>query len=89
MNIKIIGTGYVGLITGLCLSLKHQVECVDIKKKIVEKINLGLPHLYEEGLEELLKKQLNSGNFKSILLKNLSLKETDIPVPIMNSSGFS
>ena len=78
MNIKIIGTGYVGLITGLCLSLKHQVECVDINTKIVEKINLGLPHLYEEGLEELLKKQLNSGNFKSILLKNLSLKGTDI-----------
>ena len=74
MNIKIIGTGYVGLITGLCLSLKHQVECVDINTEIVEKINLGLPHLYEVGLEELLKKQLKSGDFKSILLKNLSLK---------------
>ena len=49
MNIKIIGTGYVGLITGLCLSMKHQVECVDINSKIVEKINLGLPHLLKKG----------------------------------------
>ena len=78
MNIKIIGTGYVGLITGLCLSMKHQVECVDINSEIVEKLNLGLPHLHEDGLEELLKKQLKSGDFKSILLKNLSLKGTDV-----------
>ena len=70
MNIKVIGTGYVGLITGLCLSLKHQVQCVDIKTQIVEKINLGLPHLYEEGLAEFLNKQLNLGNFKSILFKD-------------------
>ncbi len=78
MNIKVIGTGYVGLISGLCLSLRHKVKCVDINSSIVEKINKGIPHLYEKGLSDLLKKQLQSGNFESILFNNLSLLETDI-----------
>ena len=78
MNVKIIGTGYVGLISGLCLSLEHQVKCVDINPSIVENINKGKAHLYEKGLSDLLKKQLKSGNFESILFKNLSLLNTDI-----------
>ena len=78
MNINVIGTGYVGLISGLCLSLRHKVKCVDINSSIVEKINKGIPHLYEKGLSDLLKKQLQSGNFESILFNKLSLLETDI-----------
>ncbi len=78
MNISVIGTGYVGLISGLCLSIKHNVQCVDLNYEVVKKINSGTPHIYEEGLSELLNKQLNQGNFKSILLKNLLLVNTDI-----------
>ncbi len=55
MNISIVGTGYVGLVTGACFAkLGNDVICVDIDKKKVEMINNGESPIYEEGLEELL-----------------------------------
>jgi len=57
MNISVIGAGYVGLIITAGLSEKgHNVTCVDIQKERVELINLGKTPLFEEGLEEILKK---------------------------------
>ncbi|HNT60797.1 MAG TPA: UDP-glucose 6-dehydrogenase, partial [Candidatus Bilamarchaeaceae archaeon] len=55
MNICVIGTGYVGLITGCGFAkLGHDVVCVDIDRKKVEMINGGEPPIYEKGLEEAL-----------------------------------
>ncbi len=55
MNITVIGTGYVGLVTGACFAkLGHSVTCVDIDEEKVRKINAGIPPIYEEGLEEIL-----------------------------------
>ncbi len=55
MNISVIGTGYVGLVTGVCFAkFKNKVICVDIDKDKIDKINNGIPPIYEEGLEELL-----------------------------------
>ena len=60
MRVSIIGTGYVGLVSGTCLAEKgHDVTCVDIDDAKVRGINEGVPPIYEIGLEELLKK--NSG----------------------------
>lgn len=57
MNVSIIGTGYVGLVSGACLAEKgHRVICVDVDKDKVQKINNAIPPIYEKGLEELLKK---------------------------------
>lgn len=57
MNISIIGTGYVGLVTGVCLAdLGNEVTCIDIDDKKVNLLNNAIPTIYEEGLEELLKK---------------------------------
>jgi UDP-glucose 6-dehydrogenase len=57
MNICIVGTGYVGLVTGACFaSLGHNVICVDVDKERVRNINSGIPPIYEIGLEEMLKK---------------------------------
>lgn len=56
MRISIIGTGYVGTVTGACFAhLGNDVICVDVDPKRVDLINKGVPPLYEEGLEELLK----------------------------------
>ncbi|MEA3457746.1 MAG: nucleotide sugar dehydrogenase, partial [Candidatus Thermoplasmatota archaeon] len=60
MNISIIGTGYVGLVSGVCFAkLRNNVICVDIDKKKIDKINNATPPIYEEGLEELLSKYSN------------------------------
>ncbi|HID25837.1 MAG TPA: UDP-glucose/GDP-mannose dehydrogenase family protein [Thermoplasmata archaeon] len=60
MNISIIGTGYVGLVTGACFaSLGNKVICVDVDEEKIEMINKGMPPIYEEGLEQLLVENKN------------------------------
>ena len=57
MNIVVAGTGYVGLVTGACLSeVGHKVTCVDIDEKKVETMKKGISPIYEPGLDELLAK---------------------------------
>lgn len=57
MKICVIGTGYVGLITGCGFAkLGHDVSCVDIDKSKVDMINRGIPPIYENGLGALLAK---------------------------------
>lgn len=57
MKISVIGTGYVGTVSAVCFAeLGHEVICVDIDKPKIDKINAGIPPIYEEGLSELLKK---------------------------------
>jgi UDPglucose 6-dehydrogenase len=57
MKISIIGSGYVGAVTAACFADEgHEVICVDIDEKKVQQINDGIPPIYEEGLEEMLKK---------------------------------
>jgi UDPglucose 6-dehydrogenase len=56
MRISIIGTGYVGLVTGACLAAKgHQVTCVDIDPTRVAALNAAKSPIYEVGLDELLR----------------------------------
>lgn len=66
MNLAIIGTGYVGLVSGVCLASKgHRVTCVDTNPEIVDQLNFGHPHIYEKGLEELLNKVINENTFRA------------------------
>jgi UDPglucose 6-dehydrogenase/GDP-mannose 6-dehydrogenase len=59
MKISIIGTGYVGLVTGACLAEKgHQVTCVDINPERVAALNRAESPIFEAGLEELLRKHV-------------------------------
>lgn len=56
MRISIVGAGYVGLVTGACFAkLGNNVIILDIDKEKLEKIKRGIPPIYEEGLDELLK----------------------------------
>lgn len=64
MKVSIIGTGYVGLVTGACLAEKgHQVICVDIDREKIDKINQGIPPFFEKDLEELIKKNIRKNLF--------------------------
>ncbi|MEA5451384.1 UDP-glucose/GDP-mannose dehydrogenase family protein [Leptolyngbya sp. CCNP1308] len=56
MKVSVVGTGYVGLVSGTCLAEKgHEVVCVDIDQAKVDQINQGIPPIYEAGLEDMLK----------------------------------
>jgi UDPglucose 6-dehydrogenase len=66
MNIVIIGTGYVGLVTGVCLAnIGHRVTCVDVDVKKIKAINSGFSPFFEFGLDDLLRKNIKSGNLRS------------------------
>lgn len=60
MKIAVAGTGYVGLVTGVALAnIGHNVTCVDIDEKKIEKMRSGISPIYEQGLEELMQKNSN------------------------------
>src|SRR3712207_3991254 len=59
MKIAVVGTGYVGLVTGTCFAeTGNDVVCVDIDKSKVEKLNNGQITIYEPGLEKLFLRNL-------------------------------
>ncbi len=79
MKISIIGTGYVGLVSGVCLASKgHQVVCIDLKPEIVDALNAGQPTIYEQGLETLLQSVLAQGNFAAATDLHAHLADSDI-----------
>ena len=72
LNVIIVGTGYVGLTTGLALGyLGHKVTCVDKDTAIIDKLERGISTIYEPGLEELLQDKGNLVQFTDKLLGNL------------------
>mgnify|MGYP005677998531 CR=1 FL=1 len=61
MKLCVIGTGYVGLVSGTCFAdIGNQVYCVDKDVKKINKLNSGISPIYEPGLDELLKKNFLS-----------------------------
>ncbi len=62
MKVTIIGTGYVGLVTGTCLAeMGHTVSCVDIDESKIACLNRGEMPIYEPGLEELVSRNKDGG----------------------------
>lgn len=60
MRIAVIGTGYVGLVTGTCLAeVGHKVICVDLDRAKIEKLKQGQSPIYEPGLESLIKQNID------------------------------
>ncbi len=77
-SICVIGTGYVGLVTGVCFSdLGHRVVCIDIDQQKVEMLRNGKSPIYEPGLEEMLVRNQNAGRISFTSSYAEGLKEAE------------
>jgi len=75
MNVCIVGTGYVGLVTAACLSeMGNHVRCVDKSPKVVATLRAGSIHIFEPGLEALVRRNVAEGrlSFTDSLAEGLS-----------------
>lgn len=79
MRITIVGTGYVGLVTGACLAeLGHQVTCVDLIKERVEQINRGEAPFYEPELPRLLNTVTRQGTLQASTSLPEAMRECEL-----------
>jgi UDPglucose 6-dehydrogenase len=63
MKVSVIGTGYVGLVTGVCLShISHDVICIDNNEAKVKLMQSGISPIYEPGLDEIMQSGMKRGN---------------------------
>lgn len=79
MKIGVIGTGYVGLVTAVCLAdLGHDVVGTDVVADKIDKASRGISHIYEPGLEELLKANLKKGTLNFTPDLDKAIQSSDI-----------
>lgn len=79
MKIGVIGTGYVGLVTAVCLAdLGHDVVGTDVVADKIDKASRGISHIYEPGLEELLKANLKKGNLNFTPDLDKAIQSSDV-----------
>ena len=79
MKLCMIGTGYVGLVSGTCFAdIGHTVYCVDKNTSIINKLNSGVSPIFEPGLDELIKENHKSKRLFFTSNLSLALNNSDI-----------
>src|ERR1700677_1532785 len=93
MNLTMIGTGYVGLVTGTCFAeAGHHVICVDKDASKVKMLQAGGMPIYEPGLEELVKKNVQAGRLRFTPSPQEGVEKSDVifiavPTPPLDDGG--
>ena len=78
IKIAVAGTGYVGLVAGVCFAEKgHDVTCVDVDENKVKIMREGKSPIYEEGLEELMQKNITAGRLHFTTDYKIAYKDAD------------
>ena len=79
MNITVMGTGYVGLVTGATLAdTGNKVVCLDLIEEKIKDLNNGVSPIYEPGLEDLIKSGLKSKNLRGSTDIENCIRESDL-----------
>lgn len=79
MDLTVIGTGYVGLVSGTCFAeMGNNVTCVDVDKDKIAGLKKGIIPIYEPGLEQMVGRNINNGTLHFTTDLNASLKKCDI-----------
>jgi len=79
MKVAIVGSGYVGLVTGACFSeVGIEVTCVDIDQKKIDNLNNGIVPIYEPGLEEMLLRNMKKGRLKFTISLAEALEDCEV-----------
>lgn len=87
MNIAIVGTGYVGLVTGACFAeMGVNVVCIDIDKEKIEMLEKGIMPIYEPGIKELVNKNVREGRLSfsqslESVIKSVTIVFTAVGTP--------
>ena len=79
MNLVVVGTGYVGLVTGTCFAeMGNQVACVDVDQQKLDRITSGQLPIHEPGLDDLVAKNIASGRLTFTSDLTLAVKDVDV-----------
>ena len=79
MRLTMVGTGYVGLVTGVCFAnTGNDVTCLDVVKEKIDKLEKGVCPIYEPGLTELMHKNVEAGRLHWTLDKDAAYRDADM-----------
>ncbi len=79
MRITMVGTGYVGLVTGTCFAnMGNDVTCLDVDARKIEKLNNGISPIYEPGLDEMIQRNHKAGRLHFTLDKKRAYETAEI-----------
>ena len=86
MKLSMIGTGYVGLITGsLFADRGNNVTCVDVNQELIESLQQGKIHIFEPGLEQIVSRNIQNGNLQFSTSTQETVESSDITFLAVNT----